>query len=68
MQWVGLWDEVEKYHRNKFNSQVTTVRVVRHDIKCYLSLVYGNTKPPSFFVLLVNAYTNNILKYNMAGF
>lgn len=47
---------------------VTIVRVVRQDIKCYLSLVYDNTKPASLFVLLVNAYTNEILKYNMAGF
>lgn len=47
---------------------MTTVRAVRQDIKCYLSLVYDNIKPASLFVLLLNAYTNNILKYNMAGF
>lgn len=67
MQWVGLWDEGEKYHRKK-QLTVTIVRVVRQDIKCYLSLVYDNTKPASLFVLLVNAYTTDILKYNMAGF
>lgn len=34
---------------------VTFVRVVRQDIKCYLSLVSDNTETASVFVLLVNA-------------
>lgn len=49
MQWVELWDAVEKYHRNK-QLMVTTIGVVKQDITCYRPLAYDNTEPAFHFV------------------